>query len=256
MNNNPFDFAGKVALVTGAGRGIGRSVAILLAQGGAKVTVVSRTQEELDEVLAQIESSGSSGLAICQDMSHPDAARNISEKSWDKFGQLDILINNAGMVLRKRAEETMPEDWDAILNLNLKALAEVCRLCLPHLRKSAGANIVNMSSITGPFVGMELRAAYASTKAAILGYTRVLAKELASEKIRVNAVSPGVIDTEFVRPQLQQNPELMDNVISRVPLGCMGTPEEIAWPMLFLASSAASYITGQTIVIDGGWTLR
>jgi NAD(P)-dependent dehydrogenase (short-subunit alcohol dehydrogenase family) len=141
-----------------------------------------------------------------------------------------------------------------VLALNVKAMAEMCRLSLPHLRKTPGASIVNMSSITG-VVGTPLRAAYAATKAAILGYTRVLAKELASEGIRVNAVQPGFIDTTFVSPYLADKPELMADVLRHIPLGRVGTPEEVAWPIVFLVSPAGSYITGQSIVIDGGWML-
>jgi NAD(P)-dependent dehydrogenase (short-subunit alcohol dehydrogenase family) len=141
-----------------------------------------------------------------------------------------------------------------VLNLNLKAMAEMCRLSLPHLRQNPGANIVNMSSITGQ-VGTPMRAAYASTKMAILGYTHVLAKELAPEGIRVNAVCPGFIDTAFVTPYLKDKPEVVADVLRHIPLGRMGTPEEAAWPILFLASPAASYITGQAIIIDGGWML-
>jgi Tropinone reductase 1 len=133
-------------------------------------------------------------------------------------------------------------------------MAEMCRLSLPHLRKNPGASIVNMSSITG-VVGTPLRAAYAATKAAILGYTRVLAKELAPEGIRVNAVQPGFIDTAFVSPYLADKPDVMADVLLHIPLGRVGSPEEVAWPIVFLASPAASYITGQSIVIDGGWML-
>lgn len=245
---------GKVALVTGAGRGIGRSAALIMAGMGADVAVVSRTRSELDEVVASIEKLGRRGLGIESDLDRATAPARIIEDCIAHFGRLDILVNNVGMVIRKRAEEILPEDWDAILELNIKATAEMCRLALPHLRRNPNAAIVNMSSITGQ-VGTPLRAAYAATKAAILGYTRVLAKELAPEGIRVNAVQPGFIDTDFVRPFLSNKPEQMGDVLRHIPLGRMGTPEEAAWPIAFLASPAASYITGQSIVTDGGWML-
>jgi NAD(P)-dependent dehydrogenase (short-subunit alcohol dehydrogenase family) len=250
----PFDLGGKVALITGAGRGIGRSAAIAMAKMGADVAVVSRTQIELDEVVDAVKNVGGQGLAIREDMADLQAAGRVIEACVREFGRLDVLVNNAGMVVRKRAEETLPEDWDAILDLNLKALAEMCRLALPHLRKSPGANIINMSSITGQ-VGTPLRAAYASSKAAILGYTRVLAKELAREGIRVNAVQPGFIDTAFVTPYLANKPEAMSEVLKHIPLGRVGSAEEAAWPIVFLAAPAAAYITGQSIIIDGGWML-
>jgi NAD(P)-dependent dehydrogenase (short-subunit alcohol dehydrogenase family) len=250
----PFDLTGKVALITGGARGIGRSTAIAMAKMGANVAVVSRTQSELDEVVGAVKEAGRQGLAIRQDIADRQAAGRVIEACVREFRQLNILVNNAGMVVRKRAEDTLPEDWDALLDLNLKALAEMCRLALPHLRKNPGSSIVNMSSITG-LVGTPLRAAYASSKAAILGYTRVLAKELAPEGIRVNAVQPGFIDTTFVTPYLAGTPGAMSEVLKHIPLGRVGLAEEVAWPIVFLAAPAASYITGQSIIIDGGWML-
>lgn len=251
---DPFDFKGRVALVTGAGRGIGRSTALALARLGADVAVVSRTQGELDEVTGAIEREGGCSLGIRLDLAQPDSAHRVVEATAATFGRLDVLVNNAGRVVRKRAEDTLPEDWDTVLDINLKGTAEVCRAALPYLRRNLGANIVNMSSITG-MKGTPLRAAYAATKMALLGYTRVLAMELASEDIRVNAVCPGFIDTEFVKPHLSKTPGLTEKVLGKIPFGRMGTADEAAWPIVFLASPAASYITGQTIVIDGGLML-
>jgi 2-deoxy-D-gluconate 3-dehydrogenase len=225
-----------------------------MARLGADIVVVSRTRDQLDEVASCIEKLGRRALPIESDLIKPRAPLHVIEESISRFGRLDILVNNAGMVIRKRAEETFPDDWNSILELNLKGMAEMCRLALPHLRRNAGAAIINMSSITGQ-VGTPLRAAYAATKAAILGYTRVLAKELAPEGIRVNAVQPGFIETEFVRPVLTSKPDLVADLLKRIPLGRVGTPEEAAWPIVFLASPASSYITGQSIVIDGGWML-
>jgi NAD(P)-dependent dehydrogenase (short-subunit alcohol dehydrogenase family) len=252
-----FDFTGKVALITGAGRGIGRSSAIAIAQMGADVAVVSRTQSEIDEVVAAITKAKRRGLGIIGiicDLSQRGAPGHVIDTTIAQFGRLDILINNAGQVVRKKAEDTLFEDWDKVLQLNVKAMAEMCRLVLPHLRKNPGTNIINVSSVTG-LVGTPLRAAYASTKMAILGYTRVLAKELASEGIRVNAVLPGVIATGFVLPYLNERPQAKAEMLSHIPLKRLGTPDEVAWPIVFLASSAAAYIIGQTIIIDGGWTL-
>ena len=254
MQENLFDLSGKVALITGAGRGIGRSTAIGMARMGADVVVVSRTQSELDEVASSVRALGRRAQAIGSDLSRLQGPQQVITACVQAMGRLDILVNNAGIVVRKPAEKTLPEDWESVVGLNLRTTGEMCRLSLPHLRKNSGSNIVNMSSITG-LVGTPLRAAYASTKAGILGYTRVLAKELAPEGIRVNAVSPGVIDTAFVTPYLEDNPGAKEAMLKHIPLGRVGNAEEVAATIVFLASSAASYITGQTIVIDGGWML-
>jgi NAD(P)-dependent dehydrogenase (short-subunit alcohol dehydrogenase family) len=246
-----FSLAGKAALITGAGRGIGRSTALAMADAGADVALVSSTQAELDEVAACIRQIGRPAISIRADLSEPQAAATIVEHCVEHLGRIDILVNNAGRVVRKRAEETLLQDWEDTLSLNLKATAEMCRLALPYLRRCPGANIVNMSSIVG-LVGTPLRAVYAATKAAILGYTRVLAKELAPEGIRVNAVQPGVVDTALVSPYLADRPDVRADMLSHVPLGRMGTPDEVAATILFLASPATSYITGQAIIIDGG----
>lgn len=251
---NLFDLSGKVALITGAGRGIGRSTAIGMAGAGADVAVVSRTQSELDEVVASVQALGRQALGVRSDLGRPQSPTQVIAACVKRFGRLDILVNNAGMVVRKPAEETLPDDWEGVLKLNLQATGEMCRLSLPHLRQNSGSSIVNMSSIAG-LIGTPLRAAYASTKAGLLGYTRVLAKELAAEGIRVNAVSPGVIDTAFLTPYLEKNPQAKKEMLAHVPLGRMGTSDEVAAAIIFLASPAASYITGQSIVIDGGWML-
>lgn len=250
----PFDLTGKVALITGAGRGIGRSTTIAMARVGADIAVVSRTQAEINELVAIVRGYGRNGFAIQSDMSEPGASEKVIEACVSEFGKFDILVNSAGSIVRKKAEDTYPGDWDVVLSLNVKAMAEMCRLSLPHLRKTPGSSIVNMSSITG-IVGTPLRSAYSATKAAILGYTRVLANELASEGIRVNAVQPGFIDTTFVSPYLANKPDVMADVLRHIPLGRVGVPEEVAWPIVFLVSPAASYITGQSIIIDGGWML-
>jgi NAD(P)-dependent dehydrogenase (short-subunit alcohol dehydrogenase family) len=252
--NSPFDLSGKAALISGAGRGIGRSTAIALARLGADVAVVSRSQVEIEEVVVSIRKTGRRALGIRMDLAEAHAPVRVIESCIAQFGRLDILVNNAGCVIRKRAEETLLEDWDFVLTLNVKVMAEMCRLALPHLRKQTGGSIVNMSSISG-MIGTPLRAAYAATKAAIVGYTKVLAKEVAPFGIRANAVAPGFIDTAFVSPYLANNPETMNEALTHIPLGRMGSADEVAWPIVFLSSPAATYITGQTIIIDGGWML-
>ena len=251
---NPFDFAGKSVLITGAGRGIGRSAAIAFGSLRANVLIASRTRSELAEVVSAIQAAGGRAESIQSDMAEPSAPAQVIDACLKAFGTVDVLVNNAGQVIRKAAEHTTPEDWDRILMVNLKAMAETCRLALPHLRGKGDSAIVNMSSITG-LLGTPGRAAYAASKSAILGYTRVLAKEVAQDMIRVNAVCPGFIDTAFVSPYLADRPEVLADVIDHIPMGRVGTADEAAWPIVFLASRAASYITGQALIIDGGWML-
>lgn len=252
---NPFDFTGKSVLITGAGRGIGRSAAIAFGSLGANVFIASRTPSELAEVVSAIQAVGARAESIQSDMAESSSAPGqVIDACLKAFHTIDVLVNNAGQVIRKPAVETTVEDWDKILTVNLKALAETCRLALPHLRDKDNSAIVNMSSITG-LLGTPGRAAYAASKSAILGYTRVLAKEVSQEGIRVNAVCPGFIDTSFVTPHLADNPEVQADVIRHIPMGRVGTADEAAWPIVFLASRAASYITGQALIIDGGWML-
>ena len=244
---------GRAALVTGATSGIGRATALRFASEGARVALVARSAEGLKEVADEIESHGGESVEISADVMVEDAARRTITEAFEKFGGLDVLVNAAGIIGNGTVETTTLADWDVMMNVNLRSVFHLMQLAAPHLEKRPG-NVVNVSSVTGlrAFPGV---LAYCVSKAAVDQLTRCAALELAPKGVRVNAVNPGVVVTE-IHKRGGMNEESYAAFLERSktthPIGRVGSPEEVAELILFLASDHAAWITGATYSIDGG----
>jgi 3-oxoacyl-[acyl-carrier protein] reductase len=246
-----FDLIGKVAIVTGAGKGIGREIALTLARNDAQV-VVTDVSEEVFNVSKEVESFGGKALAFKCDVTDPQQARNIEEKVVGKLERIDILVNNAGIYPMKSFLDMSFSDWNQVMQVNLNGVFHCTRAVLPKMIQQKYGKIVNISSIAGAVVGFQNLVHYSASKAAIVGFTKSLALELAQYGINVNAVAPGAIDVGT----LPVGSELLQQIIKGIPLGKMGKPIDIATIVVFLASDESNYITGQCIVSDGGYTLQ
>ncbi len=251
----PFDLSGKAALVTGAGRGIGRAAALALAQAGARVVVASRTRSQLEEVVAAIAAAGGEGIAIDTDLSDPEATDALvsqAEGLWAGTG-IDILVNNAAISPFVTGFEDMTRDqWRQLLDVNLDGPFELTRRLGKSMLDRGRGVVVNVTSLAGARALPKL-SAYAASKSALAGLTRTLGVEWAQRGVRVNAVAPGYTSTEMT-DELEKRDRLRASIEQRTPMGRFARPEEIAWPIVFLASDAASFITGTTLFVDGGWT--
>ena len=249
-----FSLNGKVALITGASKGIGFCIAEIFAAAGAKVVLCSRKQESVDEMASKLKVKGYEAMGIACNVGHIESLPGLVDKTVAKYGQLDILVNNAASSpVFGPVHETSTEAFDKIMNVNLKAPFELSKLCWPHLRKSSNASVINISSIGA--ISMEHGLGiYSVSKAALISMTKVLAKEWGESKIRVNAICPGLIETKFSEP-LWSNDKIMEMVMKKLPIKRMGTAEEIGAMALFLASSATSYTTGSVFTADGGFTI-
>ena len=243
---------GKVAIITGGSKGIGRAIALTFAEAGADVVVCSRAQNgELGKVADEIKRMGRRSLAVQADVSKKADVDNLVERAIKEFGAVDILVNNAGTILKTPLVEISEEEWDQIMDTNLKG----CHLCSQAVSRrmidQKKGNIINMASIRSIAAAAD-RAMYCVSKVGVIMLTRVLALDLARYNIRVNAIAPGWIKTRL-NEVVWGNPETLKKVEATIPLGHMGEPKDIAGTALFLASDASSYITGQTIIVDGGF---
>ncbi len=241
------DLSNRVAIVTGSGRGIGRAIALKLAEVGATV-VVNDINESVNDVVEEIKAMERQGLAVMADVSSsPDVARLV-ETTTATCGKVDILVNNVGIARDQLVMRMSDEDWDRVLEINLKTVFLCTRAVLRHMIKQRWGRIISISSIVG-VVGNQGQANYASAKAGIIGFTRTVAKEVASRSITANAIAPGFIDTEMTQRLPEDWKQQLKN---RIPLGYFGSPRDVAEAVAFLASEEARYITGQVISVDGG----
>ena len=249
---NYLDLSGKVALITGASSGIGAASAMVFAELGAHVTIgYYHNQTGAETVRDAIATAGGRALSIKADVRRADEIEMLVRRTSEELGPIDILVNNAGSLIERQSINEMTEDrWDEVLNLNLKSAMLCSRAVAPSMIEHESGAIINVASIAGRTGGGPGAGAYSVAKAGLITFTKSLAKELAPHGIRVNAVSPGVIDTPF--HQVFSTPEMIRNFVSTIPLGRVGKPSECASVIAFLASDAASYVVGETIEINGG----
>ncbi len=242
-----FNFKGKVAIVTGASRGMGEAIAIELAKYGASVVISDILSGE--GTVEKIKSLKGNSIYIKTDVSDENDVKNLIEKTIKKFGSLDILVNDAGIYKLSPTLNLSENEWDKTINIDLKGVFLCCKEALKYMKR--GSSIVNISSIAG-ISGLSESAAYCAAKGGVRILTKSLASEFGKRGIRVNSIHPGVIETPMTQDSLK-NKTMKDATLSKVPLGRVGKPIDIAMAVLFLVSDAASYITGEELVVDGGW---
>jgi 3-oxoacyl-[acyl-carrier protein] reductase len=249
MIKDLYDLNGKVALVTGGSRGIGRAIALALAEAGADILLnYARSDKQADEVKRQVEKMGRKCVTVRADVSKFEQAQNLAKAVMNHFGKLDILINNAGVNRDRTLRRMTPEQWNEVIQTNLNSVFNCTKAVLEAMITQGGGVIVSVSSVIGE-MGNIGQTNYASTKAGIIGFTKSLARELAGNNIRVNAVAPGFIETDMLGTVPE---DIRKQILAQIPLGRFGTPEEIALSVLYLCSPAASWITGITLRINGG----
>ncbi|WP_044893800.1 3-oxoacyl-[acyl-carrier-protein] reductase [Bacillus alveayuensis] len=243
---------GKVALVTGASRGIGRAIALELARQGAKVAVnYAGSEAKANEVVAEILEMGSEAFAVQADVSKVEAVDNMVKEVLDRFGRIDILVNNAGITRDNLIMRMKEEEWDEVININLKGVFNCTKAVTRPMMKQRYGRIINIASIVG-VSGNPGQANYVAAKAGVIGLTKTTAKELASRNITVNAIAPGFITTDMTD---KLSEEVREEMLKQIPLARFGEPKDIARVAVFLASDAADYMTGQTLHVDGGMVM-
>jgi 2-deoxy-D-gluconate 3-dehydrogenase len=246
---NPlFSLEGKRALVTGAGRGIGQAIALAFAEGGAQVALASRTEAELNETAALI---AGKTVILPADLSKPDEGAWLVDEAVNALGGLDILVTSAGTIVRKPAYDYTEDDWDAVVDLNLKARFFLSQAAARVMKAGGGGSIIHIASLSA-FFGVPNHIAYTTGNGGIGALTRAEAVEWATDNIRVNAIAPGTIVTKQTEGLLA-NPQALATRLAKIPMNRLGKPEDVAGAAVFLASDAATYITGQVLAVDGGW---
>jgi|SRR5680860_16906 len=255
MNYPELNVNGKVAVVTGGSKGLGMAFAKALAKYGADVVICSRNEEEINEAAAEIrEELGQTILPVRCDVTHKHDLAQMLKATMAQFGRIDILVNNAGMNIRKPVEEYEKNEYDQVIEVNLKGVFRTSQAVIPVMQRQQSGTIINISSILGE-VGMMHQSAYASSKGAINQLTKVWALELASYNVNVNALAPTYVRTPMTAGWLSDK-ERYSWILENTPMGRVGELEDLVGPIVFLASDAAKYITGQILCVDGGWVAR
>lgn len=243
-----------VAIITGAGTGIGNGIAKLFAKEGASVAICGRRKEPLEKTVAEIEKLGGKAFYSITDISDAAQIEEFVEKTKETFGNIDILVNNAGIYLPNDVAGTSEHDWERVMNIDLKGVFLMSKTVLPQMLARKKGAIINIASIAG-LVGFAGSAAYCSAKGAVINLTRQMAIDYASSGIRVNAIAPGLIASEMTDPMLADD-TARTAFLKSIPLGKIGRPEDIGYAAVYLACEEAAYVTGQTVVVDGGWVAQ
>ena len=242
---------GRTALITGASKGLGKAMAVALAQEGASVALVARSLEQLEEVASEVRNNGGEARVFQADVSSEEQVLKLEKDVTQACGRVQILINNAGINIRKPVTEFTLEEWNRVLDTNLTSVFLMCRAFVPHMKGNGYGRIINVTS-TMSHISLPGRGAYSASKAGLLGLTRALALELAPDGVTVNGISPGPVATEINMPILQ-DPEASRQFTARIPVGRWGEVEEVAHLALYLCSEESGFVTGTDILIDGGW---
>jgi 2-deoxy-D-gluconate 3-dehydrogenase len=248
-----FGLDGKIAIVTGASRGIGRDIALALARAGADLALVARDREQLEEVCREVEHIGRRALPLALDLTAEGAAARMADQVHDHFGTIDILVNNAGMNIPKPALEVERQDWERVIDLNLSSVFFSCQAVGAYMAANKRGKIINISSQMA-LVGYFKRAAYCSSKGGVMQLTRALAIEWAQYNINVNAIAPTFIETPMTRPMFE-DAEFLKDVLGRIPMGRLGKTDDLLGAVIYLSSPASDFVTGHTLTVDGGWTV-
>jgi len=253
MEMSVFSLGDRVAIVTGGGKGIGRAISLALAKAGAHLVLVARSVPELEDTAAEIRTLGRRAAAIQADVRDREQVKKVVDQAGEEFGRIDILVNNAGGSFHISTMEMSEGAWDALIRENLKSVFLCSTLAGRVMMEHGGGNIINIASVAG-LRAYPNNSSYGAAKAGIISLTKTMAVELAPHKVRVNAIAPGLIETGGVLQLFSDHPEIKQKEIDKTPLGRVGKPDDIAGVALFLASPASDYVTGQTIVVDGGLT--
>jgi 2-deoxy-D-gluconate 3-dehydrogenase len=249
-----FDLHDRVAMVTGAGRGLGSGIAKALAAAGAQVVLVSRSEDQLETVQAQITASGGAAQVLAWDLGEGTSAPDLVAQVLRRFGRLDVVVHAAGNMVRRPALDFPAADWDSVIGLHLRAAFLLAQATARHLTTAGrGGSIILVGSLTSQRVGIRDTVAYGSAKSGLMGLMRTLAVEWAPHGVRVNMIAPGFVPTALTAT-VDDNPERRA-LLARIPLGRPGTPEDLGGTAVFLASDASGYITGEAITVDGGWSV-